>query len=67
MIVVRGDEDAKSWLLDFAAMPVLMPGIGFVALGFLSIFNTFVFASMPPALHSPSTMVVTKLNPANVD
>jgi hypothetical protein len=64
VIAVRGTEDAKEWLLDFAAIPVLMEGIGFVALGFLSIFNTFVFVDSTGASLNLID-VITKLNSAN--
>jgi hypothetical protein len=43
VIAIRGTEDSIEWILDFAAIPVHMSGIGFVALGFLSIFNSFTF------------------------
>jgi hypothetical protein len=63
VLAVRGTEDTKEWLLDFAAIPVHMTGIGFVALGFLSIFNTFVLVdSSGASLHL--TDAATKLNAA---
>jgi hypothetical protein len=61
VLAIRGTEDAKEWLLDFAAIPVHMSGIGFVALGFLSIFNTFVFVDSTGASLS-LTDVMTKIN-----
>jgi hypothetical protein len=64
VLAVRGTEDAKEWLLDFAAIPVHMSGIGFVALGFLSIFNTFVFVDGAGASLNLID-VITKLNTAN--
>jgi Lipase (class 3) len=46
VIAIRGTEDPREWLLDFIALPVPFtpaPDAGFVALGFLSIFDTFEF------------------------
>jgi hypothetical protein len=62
ILAVRGTEDFKEWLLDFAAIPVYMSGIGFVALGFLSIFNTFVFVDSTGASLSLID-VIAKLSP----
>src|SRR5260370_12102887 len=44
VIAIRGTKDPAEWLLDFLAIPVPFtpaPDAGFVALGFLSIFDTF--------------------------
>jgi hypothetical protein len=64
VIAIRGTEDAREWLLDFAAIPVYMSGIGFVALGFLCIFNTFTFVDSTGASLGLSE-VVTKLAAAH--
>src|SRR5271154_1890207 len=42
VMAIRGTEDASEWILDFLAIPVPFtpfPDAGFVALGFLSIFD----------------------------
>jgi hypothetical protein len=44
IMAIRGTEDPAEWVLDFIALPVPftpIPDAGFVALGFLSIFNSF--------------------------
>jgi triacylglycerol lipase len=44
VMAIRGTEDPAEWLLDFLALPVPFtpaPDAGFVALGFLSLFNSF--------------------------
>jgi hypothetical protein len=64
IIAIRGTEDVREWLLDFAAIPVHMSGIGFVALGFLCIFNTFVFVDSTGASFS-LLAVITKLAAAH--
>jgi hypothetical protein len=46
VLSIRGTENPAEWLLDFIALPVPFtpaPDAGFVALGFLSIFNSFLF------------------------
>jgi hypothetical protein len=46
VLAVRGIENPAEWLLDFIALPVPFtpaPDAGFVALGFLSIFDSFRF------------------------
>jgi hypothetical protein len=59
-LVIRGTEDAKEWILDFAAIPVPFtpaPGAGFVALGFLSIYQTFAFIDGAGVSHTLSQVI----------
>jgi triacylglycerol lipase len=57
VLVVRGTEGAPEWLLDFSAVPVLFEPhkeAGFVALGFLVIYQTFTLA--PPG-ENPAKLI----------
>jgi hypothetical protein len=64
VLAIRGTENLAEWLLDFAALPVLFtpaPEAGFVALGFLSIFNSFTFVDAA-GTESNLNDTITRLN-----
>lgn len=67
ILAIRGTRGPQEWLLDFLALPVAFtpaPDKGFVALGFLAIFNSFEFidtARMTTTLSG----AFTQLNAAN--
>jgi len=59
-LVIRGTETLQEWLLDFAAIPVPFapaPDAGTVALGFLSIYQTFAFIDAAGASQTLSQVV----------
>jgi Lipase (class 3) len=67
ILAIRGTKDVAEWILDFLAVPVPFapaPGAGFVALGFLSIFQTFTFVDSAGASHS-LVDALTQLNNTN--
>jgi hypothetical protein len=68
ILAIRGTEDFREWLLDFAALPVPFtpqPDAGFVALGFESIFDSFEFIDKSTGASSDLTSTITGLNAAN--
>lgn len=67
VLAIRGTEDAAEWILDFLAIPVPFtpaPSAGFVALGFLSIYQTFTFVDLGGASHTLQD-ALTQLNNGN--
>src|SRR5690242_7269124 len=67
ILAIRGTEDFREWLLDFAALPVPFtpqPDAGFVALGFQSIFDSFVFVDKTGATSKDLNTTITDLNAA---
>lgn len=63
ILAIRGTETLAEWILDLAAIPVFFsaaPDAGLVALGFLSIYQTFTFIDLTGAAKTLNT-VVTEL------
>ena len=59
-LVVRGTKTFQEWLLDFLAVPVPFspaPDAGAVALGFLSIYQTFTFIDLAGASRTLSRVI----------
>jgi hypothetical protein len=67
VLAIRGTEDPAEWILDLLAIPVpftSVPSAGFVALGFLSIFQTFTFVDSSNSSHTLLD-ALTHLNSGN--
>ncbi len=67
VLAIRGTRGPQEWLLDFLAVPVPFtpaPKKGMVALGFLSIFNSFEFVDLIGRTTTLSG-AITQLNNAN--
>lgn len=55
LLAIRGTEDATEWILDALVIPVPftpVPAAGFVALGFLSIYQTFTLIDRNNSSHT---------------
>ena len=60
LLAIRGTKTFQEWLLDFLAVPVPFspaPEAGSVALGFLSIYQTFTFVDTAGASHTLAEVI----------